>query len=179
MVKPEGASWGLTRAITRLMAGNDLEKARKRIRNAWIAGFIWSAWSFTGVAVALIGRLTNETDARLPLGLLVFAVVEVGLVAFLSYWMMRHSRSAATLLFFYFWMSRVFWIATGLIRLDSGPYIAGFFLVQVLPAYLFFQGMRGVWTFYYLTHPQYPAAAPEQKPEVPVSAAREADRHEG
>jgi hypothetical protein len=179
MVRPESTAWGLARAITRLTVGNDLEKARKRIRNAWIAGFMWSAWSYVGVAVALTGRLTSETGVGIGLGLFIFATVEVGLVAFLSYRVMRHDRWAATLLFFYFWTSRIFWIAVGLIKFGTGPDIAGFFLVQVLPAYLFFQGMRGVWTFYYLTHPQYPAAAPEQKTEVPVSISRRADKNEG
>jgi hypothetical protein len=179
MSRQEGTAWKPARAVTRLMVGNDLEKARKRMRNAWIAGFVWAGWSFIGIAVALIGRLTSETVVGLALELLILAIVEIGLIAFLSYRVMQRSRSAATLLFFYFWMSRVFWIAAGLIRLDTGPYIAGFLLVQVLPAYLFFQGMRGAWTFHHLTHPQYPATGLEQKMEAPASSPRGADKNPG
>jgi hypothetical protein len=178
MGRQEGTAWKLVRAIIRLMVGNDIEKARKRIRNAWIAGFIWTAWSYVG-AVGLMWGLASETEEGPGLELFIFAVVEVGLIAFLSYRVMRRGRWEATLLFFYFWTSRIFWLAMGLIRLKTGLDLAGFFLVQVLPAYLFFQGMRGAWTFYYLTHPQYPVAAPEQKVEVPVSSSRGVDKDEG
>jgi hypothetical protein len=177
MGKPEDRALRLARAIIRLMVGNDLEKARKRIRNAWVAGFIWSAWSYVG-AVGLIITLVSETAVEGPgLGLFIAVVVEVGLIAFLSYRVMRRGRWAATSLFFYFWTSRIFWMSIGLIRLETWPDIAGFFLVQVLPAYLFFQGMRGAWTFHYLTHPQY-SADPKEKVEPSVSSTGGVDKNE-
>ena len=69
------------------------------------------------------------------------------------------------LLFFYFGTSRIILIALGLISLQQPPDILRF-LVQVVVAYLFFQGLRGTLVFHYLTHSQYPAAA--AMPEVPV-----------
>lgn len=179
MGKPKGTAWRLAHSITRLMVGNDLEKARKRIRNAWLAGFVWSAWSYVG-AVGLLITLASEPAVEGPgLGLFISIVVEVGLIAFLSYRVLRRGRWAATALFFYFWTSRIFWMSMGLIRLETGLDIAGFFLVQVLPAYLFFQGMRGAWTFHNLTHPQYPATGPNQKVEASVSSSRGVDKNEG
>ena len=151
----------LARRVTRLMIGNDIDQARKRMRNAWIAGFIWTALSFVG-AVAGIWGLAPDAEEGPGLVIFILIILEVGLVAYLSYGVLQRRRGAATLLFFYFWISRIPWILVGLISLQSLPDIARFLVLQVLPAYLFFQGMRGAWTFFYLTHPQYPEIAHPQ-----------------
>jgi hypothetical protein len=143
------------RAVIRLLVHDDIDRARKQMRNAWIVGFIWTALSFMG-AVAGIWGLAPDAEEGTGLGLFILVILEVGLVAYLSYGVLQRRRWAATLLFLYFWISRIPWIAVGLISLQSGPDVARFLVVQVLPAYLFFQGMRGAWTFFYLTHPQYP-----------------------
>jgi hypothetical protein len=166
MVEQPGTSGTLARAIARLTVGNDIEQARKRMRNAWIAGFVWTVLSFMG-AIAGMWGLGAEAEGEPGLGLFIVAVVEVGLVAFLSYGVLQRRRWAATLLFFYFWISRIPWILVGLISLQSGPDIARFLALQVLPAYLFLQGMRGAWTFYYLTHPRYPGVEVVQQVKVP------------
>lgn len=137
------------------MVGQDLEQARKRMRNAWLVGFIWSAIIFINTATAIWG-LAPGTEERLSLGLFIFALIEVGIVAFLSYGILQKRRNAATVLLLYFWISRIFWISMGIISLTTIPDITRFMIWQVLPAYLFFQGLRGAWTYYYLTHPQYP-----------------------
>jgi hypothetical protein len=155
----------LARTIVRLMVGNDIGRARQRMRNAWIAGFIWAGLSFMG-AVAGIWGLSSNTGAGPGLALFILVIVEVGLVAYLSYGVLQRSRGAATLLFFYFWISRIPWIAVGLISLQSGADIARFLVLQVLSAYLFLQGMRGAWTFFYLTHPQYPTIHQRQDAEL-------------
>lgn len=146
----------LVSAIIKLLVGQDLEQARKRMRNAWLAGFIWSGVVFINTATAIWG-LVPGTEERLNLGLFIFALVEVGIVAFLSYGVLQRRRQAATALFFYFWISRIFWITTGIIGLATILDITRFLVWQVLPAYLFFQGLRGAWTYYHLTHPEYPA----------------------
>jgi hypothetical protein len=141
--------------IVRIMVGQDLEQARQRMRLAWLAGFIITGVFFINAAIAIWG-LAPESEERLPLGLFIFAMVEVGIVAFLSYGVLRRRKEAATVLFFYFWISRIFWIALGIISLSTIPEILKFLVWQILPAYIFFQGLRGAWTYHYLTHPQYP-----------------------
>ena len=137
-----------------LLVGRDLEQARKRIRNGWLLGYLWAGWSFVGV-IAAIWSLAPEAEERLSLALFILAVVEVGVVAFLSYGVMRRGRVASATLLVYFWGSRIFWIAAGAIGLGGYGEIVKFAILQVLPAYIFLQGMRGVWTWHYLTHPQY------------------------
>jgi len=144
--------------ILKIIIGRDLEQARKRMRYAWLVGFICSGVVFINVAIAIPG-LAPGTEDRLSLGLFIFAIVEVGIVAFLSYGVLQRRREAATALFFYFWISRIFWITMGIIGLSTIPDIVKFLIWHVLPAYFFFQGLRGAWTCYYLTHPKHPAAA--------------------
>jgi hypothetical protein len=160
MSSPEEARALLARYFIALTVSNNLEQARKRMRNAWIAGFIWMSLSFMGAAV---GVWSLETGEGPGLGPFILIILEVGLIAYLSYGVLQRRRGPATALFFYFWISRIPWIAAGLIGLQAGPDVARFLLLQVLPAYLFFQGMRGAWTYHYLTHPQYPRipTAPE------------------
>jgi hypothetical protein len=141
--------------IVRIMVNQDLEQARQRMRLVWLAGFIITGVFFINAAIAIWG-LAPESEERLPLGLFIFAMVEVGIVAFLSYGVLRRRKEAATVLFFYFWISRIFWIALGIISLSTIPEILKFLVWQILPAYIFFQGLRGAWTYHYLTHPQYP-----------------------
>ena len=152
---PGKGSWASILAA--LLVGQDLGQAQRRVRWAWVAGFLWAAWSFIGV-MAGIWSLAPEVSDRLDLRLFILAVLEVGLVAFLSYGVMRRWRPAAAILLAYFWPSRIFWIVVGAIALGSMGEIAKFFILQAAPAYLFLQGMRGVWTHHYLTHPDYPAA---------------------
>ncbi len=142
------------RALAALLVGQDLEQARRRMRWAWAVGFLWAAWSFIGV-MAGIWSLAPEVADRLDLRLFILAVLEVGLVAFLSYGVMRRWRPAAAILLGYFWLSRIFWITVGAIALGSLGEIAKFLILQAIPAYLFLQGMRGVWTHHHLTHPAY------------------------
>lgn len=144
--------------VLKIIIGQDLEQARKRMRYAWLMGFIWSGAVFINTATAIWG-LAPGTEDRLSLGLFIFAIIEVGIVAFLSYGVLQRRRGAATALFFYFWISRIFWITMGIIGLSTIPDIVRFLVCQVLPAYFFFQGLRGAWTCYYLTHPKHPAAA--------------------
>ena len=147
---------GFREVLTALLVGRDLEQARKRIRNGWLLGYLWAGWSFVGV-IAGIWSLAPEAEERLSLTLFILAVVEVGVVAFLSYGVMRRGRVAAATLLVYFWASRIFWIAAGAIGLGGYGEIVKFAILQVFPAYIFLQGMRGVWTWHYLTHPEYEA----------------------
>lgn len=143
--------------VLRIILGQDLEQARKRMRFAWLVGFMLSGVFFINAAIAIWG-LAPESEDRLPLSLYILALIEVGIVALLSYGILRRRKEAATALFFYFWGSRIFWISMGVIGLATLPELLKFLVWQVLPAYFFFQGLRGAWTYYYLTHPPIPPA---------------------
>ena len=82
------------------------------------------------------------------------------MLGILSYGLKHHSRGAAVGLFFIFCISRIVSIAMGLIVFTTFENIARF-MVQLIFAYLFFQGMRGAMTFHYLTHPDYPTSVPQ------------------
>ena len=161
--RDESPVTSMTRIALALLVGRDLEQARKRVRNGWLCGFLWAGWSFIGV-VAGIWSLAPEAEERLSLSLFILAVVEVGVVAFLSYGVMRQRRPAAATLLVYFWVSRIFWIAAGAIGLGGYGEIIKFGILQVIPAYLFLQGMRGVWTWHRLTHPEYALVETEEPP---------------
>ena len=164
----ESGGWDLVRAVIRLMTSGDLEQARRRMRFAWVAGFIWAGISFFNAGINALGLIFGFDAEGQPWwsgGQLAFVLAESTLVASLSFGVLKRWRRAAVLLFFYFGTSRIILIALGLISLQQPPDILRF-LVQVVVAYLFFQGLRGTLVFHYLTHSQYPAAA--AMPEVPV-----------
>ena len=121
----------------------------RRIRLAWIVGFLWSAWSFFGV-IGGIWSLSVEGEEGLKLFVFILVVLEVGVMAGLSYGVLGRRRFFGVGLFFYFWFSRIFWILVGLIGFASFVELARFMVLQVLPAYVFFQGMRGTLSYYYL-----------------------------
>ena len=146
---------GWTGLLAALVVGRDLEQAQRRLRYGWMVGYVWAGWSFIGV-MAGIWSLAPEAADRLDLRLFILAVLEVGLVAFLAYGVLRRRKAPATVLLGYFWISRVFWIAVGAIAVGSALEVVRFFVLQVAPAYLFLQAMRGAWTYHYLTHPGYP-----------------------
>ncbi len=166
MSRDESTGKAVARIVLGLLVGRDLEQARKRVRNGWLFGFLWAGWSFIGVASG-IWSLAPGTEDRLPLTLFILAVVEVGVVAFLSYGVMRRGRPPSAALFVYFWASRVFWIAAGAIGLGGYGEIVKFAILQVIPAYLFLQGMRGVWTWHHLTHPKYAPVETDEAGEAP------------
>ena len=143
-----------------MLVSGDLERARKRMRNAWIAGFAWSAFIFVGAMGLLLPSVMFgiETLGPIDLGRFIYAIVEVGLMGVLAYGVFSRRCSAATLLFCYFAVSRVVLVAIGEVRFDEPPDMVRL-LIQVGVGYLFFQGMRGAWTRNHLTHPQYPTMA--------------------
>ena len=139
--------------ILRLVIGGSLDQARRRTKVACIAGYLWTLLSFVSVTSWIFLPVSDDTvGQRLSLGLYVGLVCEVGVVAFLSYGVMRRKPKMATALFFYFWVSRLFWLSTGLISLNGIPNIARLILLHLVPVYLFYQGMRGAWTHHSLTN---------------------------
>ena len=153
---------GLPSIISGLLLGQDPDRARKWMRYSWLAGFVWSAISFLGAVGALIAPIMAEAPtSELDLAQFIFAIVEVGLIAFLSFGLLQRRPTAAALLFGYFVLSRIALVIIGIISLaDSEAYLR--FLIQGVFALFFFQGLRGALTFYYLTHPRYPSASPRE-----------------
>jgi len=161
MAVKEGKGWDVVQSIIRLMVGNDVDRARKRMRYAWIAGFAWAAVGLVNALVFFSG-FDAETQTLWSGGQFAFVIIESAVMAALSYGVVKRLRLAAALLFFYFWISRIPLLALGIISLEAPPDLFRF-LLQVLVAYLLFQGMRGAFTCYYLTHPYYPAVLPRQE----------------
>ena len=149
------------------MTSGDADQARRRMRYAWVAAFIWAGISLLNAVIIALGILFGFDAENQPLwsgGQLAFVLAESTLVAILGFGVFKRWRLAALLLFFYFGISRIVLIALGLIALQE-PSAVLRFLVQVAVVYLFFQGMRGSLAFHYLSHPAYPTATP--MPEAP------------
>jgi len=134
--------------LARLLIG-DLEVVLRWMRLAWFIGLLWSAWSFFGV-ISGIWSLSLEGEEGLKLFVFILVVLEVGVVMGLSYGVYRRRKFFGVCLFFYFWFSRIFWIWVGLIGFSSFIELSRFLVIQVLPAYFFFQGMRGSLSYYEL-----------------------------
>jgi hypothetical protein len=144
--------------LNRVLIGRDITQARGRLRWAWIAGFSWAAVGLLN-ALLLFSGFDSEVENLWSGGQFAWVVVESGLMALLSYGVLKRVRLTAVSLFFYFWISRIPLLALGWIPVEGSPDVARLLVMQVLPAYLFLQGMRGVLTFHFLTHPPYTTAA--------------------
>ena len=130
------------------------------MRFGWLAGFVWAGISFLGAVGAMLAPVIAEAPSELHLGQYIFAIIEVGIIAYLSFGLMQRRPTAATLLFLYFILSRIALVFIGLITLGQpSDYIL--LLKEGIFAFLFFQALRGALTYYHLTHPQYPASPPQ------------------
>jgi hypothetical protein len=140
----------------RLLIADDVVKARKRMRNAWIAGFAAAGIGLTNALISFPSA-ASESHGGWSNGQFVFVILESSLMAGLAYGILKRLRAAAVVLFVYFLISRIPLLAMGLMRLEVLP-------LQLLFGYLFFQGMRGALTFHHLTHPLPPVPPPAQGP---------------
>ncbi len=148
----------MNRFLNQVLIGRDITQARRRMRWAWIAGFAFAAVGLIN-ALFLFSGFDSEVENLWSGGQLAWVVVESSLMAVLSYGVLKRVRLAAVSLFLYFWISRIPLLALGWISLEEPPDLARFLIMQVLFAYLFLQGMRGVLTFHFLTHPPFTTAA--------------------
>ena len=146
----------------KLMIGDDIGKARRRMRIAWIAGFAAVTISFILASIAL-GGVNAEGKELISGGQYILVTIDSGIIAILSLGLWRRFRVAAVLLFLYFVISKgvLFSVGLGHMGFDE-PVIP----VQLLFAYLFFQGMRGALTFHHLTHLGPAIAALPREPEA-------------
>ena len=140
----------------RILVGTDITQASRRIRWAYICGYLY-AGVFIFNAIVLFSVGAPEVKGLWSNSQAGFVVFEASLVAILSFGLSRRNKVAAIGLFGYFLLSRVPLLILGF--LPSANELDGLMrllLMQILPAYLFFQGLRGVLTFHDLKHRHYP-----------------------
>ena len=140
----------------RILVGTDITQASRRIRWAYICGYLYAGvFIFNAIVLFSVGSL--EVKGLWSTGQAAFVVFEASLVAILSFGLSRRNKVAAIGLFGYFLLSRVPLLILGF--LPSANELDGLMrlvVTQILPAYLFFQGLRGVLTFHDLKHRHYP-----------------------
>ena len=150
----------------RILLGTDVTQANRRIRWAYICGYLYAGvFVFNAITLFSVGDL--EVKGLWSTGQAVFVVLEASLVAFLSFGLSQRNKLAAIGLFVYFLLSRVPLLILGFLpaanELEwSAAYLDGLMklvVMQILPAYLFFQGLRGVLTFHDLKDRDYPDEA--------------------
>ena len=143
----------------RILLGTDVTQASRRIRWAYICGYLYAGvFVFNAIALFSVGDL--EVKGLWSAGQAVFVVLEASLIAILSFGLSRRNKMAAIGLFVYFLLSRVPLLILGFLpaanELDG---LMKLVVMQILPAYLFFQGLRGVLTFHDLKDRDYPDEA--------------------
>lgn len=110
----------------------ELQKAEKKIRNAWIAAFV-------SAGITLIIILLSLGGNELIKGINAWGIVDVIFASGLAFGIMKKSRACAVILFIYFIINKIYlWVLAGNV---SGWWIALLFL------FFFFEGIEG--TFYY------------------------------
>lgn len=121
----------------------DLEKAKRAIKGAWIAGAISGAVTLVFVIAAVAGA-----DV---LGFNILYLLDVFLIFGLAYGIYKKSRTCAVIMFVYFVASKVIiWQRMG--SLQGLP-------VAIAFGYFFFQGIRGTFAYHGIKKAE---KAPEQ-----------------
>lgn len=157
----------------KLMIAGDVVKARKRMRNAGFFAFV-SAGILSIGALMSFGGVDAEGTPLISGWQFSFVMAEAGLTAALACGVLKRMRVAAVLLFFGFFV-----IKTAAFFFGVGK--PGVLLLHlVIFGYLFFQGMRGAFTFHYLTHPPrlIPTSASPLHPDQQQQHSGEAEEPE-
>ena len=139
----------------RILIGTDITQSRRRIRWAYMCGYLYAGVCLLNT-VLLFSAWDSEISGLWSTGQSVFVVLESSLIAILSFGLSRRNKLGAIGLFVYFSVSRVPLLILGFLpavnELDD---LVRLIVSQVLPACLFFQGLRGVLTFHALKHRDY------------------------
>ena len=96
-------------------------------------------------------------------GQFLFVLVEAAVVACLAAGVLKRNRTAAMALLVYQVVSKLALFGLAAFGLGPGNLNLVSAVLNLVFAYLFFQGLRGVLTWHYLTHPDYPALALESQ----------------
>jgi hypothetical protein len=116
----------------------DKERALNDIRNAWIAGFVSSAFILFTVVVIEVFGLTIS-------GVSLWSLIAAATLAGLAYGVYRKSRIAAVALLSYFMINQV------LARMDDPAIGAPGLFVAFLLTYLYARGVTGTFIHHRLT----------------------------
>lgn len=145
-------------ALPGWMIGSDLRQAGKRILWGGGAGLAAAAINFIVIMATYFGDPAVAGVIQPGGGAFLFVLIEAGLTAGLAAGVLKRGRPAAAALLAYHLVSKA-----GLFGLAAAGWGPGSLnpislLLNLLFAYLFLQGLRGVLTWHYLTRPVYPAA---------------------
>ncbi|MDE2779678.1 MAG: hypothetical protein OXI91_08390 [Chloroflexota bacterium] len=144
------------------LIGTDLLQARKRIRWGFGAGLAAATINFIVImSTYFVGDSGVEGVVRPSRGEFIFVLVEAGLVAALAVGVLRRNRAMAAALLGYQLISKSVLFGLALAGLGPGNLNPVSLVLNLVFAYLFFQGLRGVLTWHYLTHPLYPTGPTE------------------
>lgn len=157
------------------LLGTDLEQARKRIRWGGGAGLAAAVINFIVImSTYFVGDTGVEGVVQPSSGQFIFVVVEVVVVAVLALGVLRKNRAAAMALLAYQVVSKLVLFGLAAFGLGPGNLTPESLVLNLVFAYLFFQGLRGVLTWHYLTRPVWPTFDPESKiHEEPEGTPRE------
>ncbi len=144
------------------LIGTDLTQARKRILWGGGAGLAEAVINFIVImSTFFVGDTEVEGVVQPSRGQFLFVLVEAGLVAGLAAGVLKRSRVAAGLLLIYQVVSKLLLFGLAAFGLGPGNLHPVGLALNLVFIYLFFQGLRGVLTWHYLTHPAYPVPHPE------------------
>ena len=154
------SSASLCEKIPRWLIGTDLRRALTRIRYGGIAGLVAAGINFIVImSTYFVGDSGVEGVIRPGGGEFLFVLLEAALVAVLAAGMLKRNRAAAAALLGYQIVSKLVLFGLAIFGLGPGNLNPVSLVLNLVFAYLFFQGLRGVLTWHYLTHPVYPADA--------------------
>ena len=157
---PQGAGHG----SASWLIGTDLVQARKRIRWGGGAGLAAAVINFIVImSTYFVGDTGVEGVVQPSGGQFLFVLVEAAVVAVLAVAVLRRNRTAAMALLAYQVVSKLALFGLAAFGLGPGNLNPVSMVLNLVFAYLFFQGLRGVLTWHYLTHPQYPVSAQESQ----------------
>lgn len=140
------------------LIGTDLQQARKRIHWGGGAGLAAAAINFIVVmSTYFVGDTEVEGVIQPSQGQFLFVVAEAVLVAGLAAGVLLRNRAAAGALLGYQIVSKLALFGLAAFGLGPGNLNLVSLVLNLVFAYLFFQGLRGVLTWHFLTHPKYPA----------------------
>lgn len=142
------------------MIGADLPQAGKRILWGGVTGLAVSGMLSVAVTTTYFGDPAVTELVQPTFGQFLYVLLESVLIAALSVGVLKRFRLAAAALLAYHLVSKIVLFGLAVFGLAPGnlnPYSMTLYLL--IPGYLFLQGLRGVLTWHYLTHPVYPTAA--------------------
>ena len=153
------------------LIGTDLVQARKRIRWGFGAGLAAAIINFIVImSTFFVGDTSVEGVVQPSRGQFIFVLVEAVLVAILAVGVHKRNRAMAATLLGYQLISKSVLFGLALAGLGPGNLNPVSLVLNLVFAYLFFQGLRGVLTWHHLTHPLYPTRG-NTDPEEPLEAS--------